>query len=88
MVRCSLNEETQLNKHGLVSKQLISCLAASLVFVSPPSQVPICMFHLVRYLFACSIILLDPLVPYHYQIQTQKPRDHNEDSFRIMFVAA
>ncbi|KAJ1272880.1 hypothetical protein BS78_06G236600 [Paspalum vaginatum] len=36
--RCSLNGETPLSKHGVVSKQLISCLAASLVFISPPSQ--------------------------------------------------
>nr|CAB3485825.1 unnamed protein product [Digitaria exilis] len=38
-IRCSLNEETPLSKHGVVSKQLISCLAAaSLVFISQPSQ--------------------------------------------------
>ncbi|CAL5029890.1 unnamed protein product [Urochloa decumbens] len=38
IVRCSLNKETAPNKHGVVSKQLISCLAASLVFISTPSQ--------------------------------------------------
>ncbi|KAK3141449.1 hypothetical protein QOZ80_4BG0334080 [Eleusine coracana subsp. coracana] len=38
MVRCSLNEKTPVNKHGVVPKQLISCLASSLLFISPPSQ--------------------------------------------------
>ncbi|KAG2568970.1 hypothetical protein PVAP13_7NG364500 [Panicum virgatum] len=38
IVRCSLNEETPPNKHGVVSKQIISCFAASLVFIYPPSQ--------------------------------------------------
>ncbi|CAL5025333.1 unnamed protein product [Urochloa decumbens] len=38
IVRCSLNEEAPRNKHGVVSKQLISCLTASLLFISPPSQ--------------------------------------------------
>ncbi|XP_062226829.1 chloroplastic lipocalin [Phragmites australis] len=38
IIRCSLKEKAPLNKHGVVSKQLISCLAASLVFISPPSQ--------------------------------------------------
>ncbi|TVU16193.1 hypothetical protein EJB05_39745 [Eragrostis curvula] len=36
--RCSLNEKTPVNKHGVISKQLITCLASSLLFISPPSQ--------------------------------------------------
>jgi lipocalin len=38
MVRCSLNEKTSVKRHGVASKQFISCLASSLLFISPPSQ--------------------------------------------------
>ncbi|XP_006653788.1 chloroplastic lipocalin [Oryza brachyantha] len=35
--RCSLHDKAPLNTHG-VSTRLLSCLAASLVFISPPCQ--------------------------------------------------
>ena len=39
--RCSLHDKVPLNAHGVLSTKLLSCLAASLVFISPPCQVPI-----------------------------------------------